>query len=481
MPVLRTGLVAPPLDLVLDTVTMLVTISVAALSWARFGQGHDLQALFQAAAFFVLAIGNGLTVALATTGLDHEAGMTLAAPGQAPLYDYTLAHLLAASLLVAGGVAALRGVRIRRPHAVVIGGAGALLVAIAVVHVAGDGLPALASGPTGSPIEPGPEVPVLSATVLGAAAQVIGAALCLWAAGVSRRLLRRDGAIGEAYLTIGLVLAAYSQVAMAFQAGTYTGLVSVGDLVRLAFDMTLLLGIQAEAGTALAGLQRANDDLARLYAVDLERAALEERARLSRELHDGLAQDLWLAKLATGRLAALPDLGLEANALTGELGDAIDAGLAEARQAVTALRQSSGAAGALGDLISGAIDDFADRFGIRVEFECQSGLPGLSPRAQAETLRIAQEALTNVRRHADATMVRVRVGAEGGRLMMVVGDNGCGFEPDATGRQGFGLGSMRERAALIGGDLRVDSRPRDGTRITLVVPFARVAATAGVP
>jgi signal transduction histidine kinase len=173
-------------------------------------------------------------------------------------------------------------------------------------------------------------------------------------------------------------------------------------------------------------------------------------------------------------------MGPEASALTGELSETIDAGLAEARQAVAALRQSSGSAGTLGDMIAGAVDDFADRFGLRVEFECESGLPALSPRAQAETLRIAQEALTNVRRHADATMVRVKVGVDAGRLTMVVGDNGCGFEPEAAGRQGFGLGSMRERAALIGGELCIDSRPHDGTRITLAVPVDGVAAV-GAP
>ena len=172
-----------------------------------------------------------------------------------------------------------------------------------------------------------------------------------------------------------------------------------------------------------------------------------------------------------GRLSVLPDLGLEARALARELGEAIDAGLAEAQHAVAAMRLPGEPTGTFGELMSRSVDEFADRFGLRVEFECEHGLPGLSARAQAEALRIVQEALNNVRRHADATVVRVRAGVEAGRLVVVVGDNGCGFDPDTVGRTAFGLASMRERAALIGGELHIDSRFRDGTRISLFVPL----------
>ncbi len=67
--------------------------------------------------------------------------------------------------------------------------------------------------------------------------------------------------------------------------------------------------------------------------------------------------------------------------------------------------------------------------------------------------------------------MRVRAGVEAGRLVVVVGDNGCGFDPESVGRTAFGLASMRERASLIGGELHIDSRPRDGTRVSLLVPL----------
>jgi signal transduction histidine kinase len=305
------------------------------------------------------------------------------------------------------------------------------------------------------------------------------AGLYLWAAALSRRLYRRDGSIGDAYLSLGLVFASLAQVATAVHPGVYTGVVSSGDLLRLAFDITLLAGIQAEARATLRHLRAANTDLARLKVVEVERAALAERAHLSRELHDGLAQNLWLAKLKAGRLAALSDLGPEATALTYELAMAIEAGLVEAQQAVATMRLSGEPLCTLHDLLSRSVDEFADRFGVRAEFECAVDLPALTPRAQAEALRIAQEALTNVRRHADATVVRVRAAVDEGRLIVAVGDNGCGFDPDAVGQNAFGLAGMRERAGLIGGELRIESAPQDGTRVSLVVPLVLAAAALG--
>ena len=479
-PDLRARLFSPSLDLVLDTVTTVVTLSVAVLAWIRFRQRGDPVTAFQTAAFLVLAIANGLTVMLVVTGLDVRAGMALASPGQAPLYVFTIARIFAAALLVLGSMASLRMMRVDHAPAIVLGSAATMLLMIALVEVGADRLPSL--GSIGLPaLPPGaPGAPSLPAsTPFGAIAQVLAAALFLWAAGLSRRLHRRDGLISDRYLAIGFVVAAFAQVQLAIYPGTYTGLVTSGDLLQLAFDIILLLGIQAQAGAILARLRSANRELARLRVTDMERAGLEERARLSRELHDGLAQDLWLAKLKMGRLAVLPDLGLEARALARELGEAIDAGLAEAQHAVAAMRLPGEPTGTFGELMSRSVDEFADRFGLRVEFECEQGLPGLSARAQAEALRIVQEALNNVRRHADATVVRVRAGVEAGRLVVVVGDNGCGFDPESVGRTAFGLASMRERAALIGGELHIDSRPRDGTRVSLLVPLVLAPVLIG--
>jgi signal transduction histidine kinase len=86
-------------------------------------------------------------------------------------------------------------------------------------------------------------------------------------------------------------------------------------------------------------------------------------------------------------------------------------------------------------------------------------------------LRIVQESLNNVVRHADATVVRVRACVVDSHLELVVGDNGRGFEPSEVKEGSFGLASMRERALIIGGELTIDSRPQDGTRIRVSVPL----------
>ena len=469
-------MVAPSLDLVLDTLATVVTLAVALLGWVRFRERGEPMALFQAAAFLVLAIANAINVILIVAGLEARAGLALTAPGQAPLYALTFARLFAASLLVLGGIASIKRWRVEHGPAIVLGSAVALFVMIVLVQAGAGRMPLLeAIESSGLGDDTGQ---VASPTPLGAGFQVLVAGSFLWAAGLSRRLHRRDASIGYRFLAVGLVFAAFAQVNSAAVPGVSAGLVTSGDLLRLVFDVILLLGIQAEAGAALARLRRANEAQSQLQAVELERAGLQERARLSRELHDGLAQSLWLAKLKTGRLSALPGLGSEGHVLADELSEAIDAGLVEAQQAVAALRLSAEPTGTLAEVMARSVDEFADRFGMRAEFEAEADLPGLSPRAQAEALRIAQEALNNVRRHADATVVRVRAAVEDGRLVLVVGDNGRGFDPETVGRSAFGLASMRERAALIGGELRIESQPRDGTRVSLFVPFPLVVAPA---
>lgn len=472
---LQIRVTSPSADLILDALTAVVSIAVAALSRVRYEERREPVALFQAAAFLVLSLANGLAVALVGLGLDARGGMSLAAPTQAPLYVYTLAHLLAGGLLVIGGVGSLRRNRAHSPTLVL--GATALLTIslMGACEIAAPLLPPLVSLPPLASLPGSLPAP----TSLGAAAQVVTAALFLWASGLSRRLYRRDGALADGYLAVGLVFAAFAQFETALYPGTYTGLVTSADILRLAFDLLLVAGIEAEARATLRSLRRANEELDALRAAEVEHAAIAERSRVARELHDGVAQNLWLAKLKVRRLAALPAMDAEATTLTDELAGAIDAGLAEAHEAVAALRLSDGRAGTLADLLRRLCDDFADRYGVRVEYMAQADLPQLSPRAQAECLRVAHEALANVQRHADATLVRVSASAGSGRLIVTVSDNGRGFDPGAGTDRAFGLSSMRERAGLLGGELLVESQPQAGTRVRLHVPLDSAAAVPG--
>ena len=479
-PEVAVRIVAPGLDLMIDTVTTLVTLAVAALAWARFLDRGQRAALFQASAFAVLAIARAVAAALALLSLDASPGPSPVLLGEDALYLSTLARVMAAALLVVGGTASLGGSGIARPALVVMGPIAILLGAAILGPLWVPALPPLVA-PLPVPAGGSTVIDLPSATPTNVVLQMIGAALFLRAALLARRRSRRDASLSDRYLAVGLLVAAFAQVHLALFPSAYAGVVTSGDLLYLVFDLVLLVGIEAETRAYVTSLRQANLGLARLKDVEVERAAIEERARLSRELHDGLAQDLWYAKLKLGRLASLSDLGVEARVLCGELDDAIDSGLAEARQAVMALRVVGEPETSFCELMGHYVDDFGDRFGLRTEFECDQDVPRLATRVEAELLRIAQEALSNVRRHADATVVWVRVSADDGQVVLAVRDNGRGFDPAALGEGGFGITSMKERASIIGGRLAVSSRPLDGTRVTVELPVSAVPAMSGGP
>jgi signal transduction histidine kinase len=301
-------------------------------------------------------------------------------------------------------------------------------------------------------------------------------ALYVLAAVYYRRLFRREGLVGHAFLAAGLVVAAFSQLHFAVDPVVQIGTVTASDALRVGFYALLFLGIQADVQADLASLRAANDELQRLREVDAANAALDERTRLAREIHDGLAQDLWYAKLKQSRLVSAPDLDDETRATVREVATALDSALAEARGAVMAMRTDPASAD-LARVIQHYVSDFTDRFGVRVAFEAPDRLPQLPARAEAEILRIVQEALNNSRKHADATLVRVRVESVDTTVRITVADNGRGFDPTKVPDDRYGLRSMAERAELVHGRLAVESAPSDGTRVILELP--RDGATDG--
>ena len=302
--------------------------------------------------------------------------------------------------------------------------------------------------------------------------QIVVFGLYLAAALLFRRLYVRERLASHAFLAVGLVVAAFSQLHFAMNPIVAIGIVTSGDVLRLLFTAILFLGIQAELQADLAALRRANAELRRLRDVDAANASIAERSRLAREIHDGLAQDLWYAKLKQGRVVQAPELEDATRATGREVMSALDAALADARQAVMALRVEPAASGSsLAEVLHTYVDDFADRFGIRAEFIVEGAVPKLSARTEAEVLRIVQEALNNVRRHADATLVRVNLDCTDGGIRATVGDNGKGFDAATRPPDRYGLRGMAERAELIGADLEIQSRPADGTKVVLDIPL----------
>jgi signal transduction histidine kinase len=202
---------------------------------------------------------------------------------------------------------------------------------------------------------------------------------------------------------------------------------------------------------------------------------LEERSRIAREMHDGLSQILGYLSLETQTLEALARSGDQQTILT-ELGQArrsIAAAQADVRENILSLRTTlSGEAGPVA-----ALDEYVAEFGL------QSGLKArlvaelaepirLSPLAEVQMVRIVQEALTNVRKHARASEVLVHLCCHHGQLSVTITDDGLGFEmPPVNGH--YGLEIMRERAESVAGGLTVTSSAGEGTRVNLWLPIQR--------
>ena len=472
------AIVDPELDVLVLTISTLVAGSLTALLWVRYREGDPTAALVRASAFAVLLAGN--LPALLVTLLDEPMllGMSLENPGQLPILLGTAGRSVAAALLVLAGAVALRPEtgRPQMPVLLLIGPAALVLLLLAVAAQFQDRLPMLLSPDGIAQLRNRPELPLFGPTLAPGVLflQLLTAAGYLVAAGLSWRAFHQAGRTFEALLAVGLVLAAYSQVHFALNPATYTDLVSVGDGLRVGFYTVLLFALVAESRADVRAIRLANADLRRLRDAELAGVTLEERARLAREIHDGLAQDLWYAKLKQGRLASLLPEGNEARVLAGEVVTALDSAIVEARQAVMALRSRPGA-GSLEEVLSRYVEDFGDRFALRTEFSASAPIPALTPRVQAEVLRIVQEALNNVRKHADATIVRVFADVDDHHASFEIVDNGRGFNPSSVSQDRYGLTSMRERAEVIGGRVSVAAGASGGTRVTLEVPVGEEA------
>lgn len=213
---------------------------------------------------------------------------------------------------------------------------------------------------------------------------------------------------------------------------------------------------------------------AQLHEQVLDRAVLEERERIARELHDGLAQVLGYINTQTQAVKKLLETRKVGEA-TFEL-DAMGAVsrdvYADVREAIVGLRAApSGLVPAIRDYLSRLPRIAGCEIELRVVDDVES-VP-LAPATEIQLVRIVQEALSNVRKHARASHVEVTVGAEEEAVVVEIVDDGQGFDPlvlDRTGWPRLGLQTMRERAQAIGGAFDVVSAPGEGTQIAVQVP-----------
>jgi signal transduction histidine kinase len=214
---------------------------------------------------------------------------------------------------------------------------------------------------------------------------------------------------------------------------------------------------------------------ARLHDKVRQLAVLEERERLAQELHDGFAQALVYVNTKT---LAIQECLLQherdaALANAESLVQTVRALSDEVRAEIAGLWASTALERPFAVVLTESVERFVEQTRLRAQLvdsgEVLQGLE-LDIRKRAQTLRIIQEALTNVRRHACAQRAWVRCRREPGGVCLEVQDDGCGFVPEDI-RGGYGLRTMRERAAAIGGRLEICSRPGAGTSIRLYLPL----------
>jgi signal transduction histidine kinase len=200
-------------------------------------------------------------------------------------------------------------------------------------------------------------------------------------------------------------------------------------------------------------------------------AAYAERARLAREIHDGLAQSLATLKLRTAQMASWWQQGDGPRLAQGleEVQRLLNEAYVDAREAIDGLHLAAEDA-AMEQWMEELALDFETLSGVPVQVRPQATVR-LAPDARAQLQRIVQEALSNVRKHARASHVHIAWQEQDGQLLLQIEDDGCGFEPDSVSGARHGLRTMRERAQLLGAMFKVTSQPGKGTSIELRLPL----------
>jgi signal transduction histidine kinase len=237
-----------------------------------------------------------------------------------------------------------------------------------------------------------------------------------------------------------------------------------------AADRTVVAGLAELASIAITS--------ARLRERERLSATVAERERIARELHDSLAQVLGVTHLRLRSIASSPVVQGAAE-VAGEIEDlaelAQDA-FRDVREAILGLREASRLERGFVPSLSAYLDKFSRQSGIAVSLDARVERdPDLAPGSEIQVIRVIQEALANVRKHAGAASAVVRLFDDPLCTTIEVEDDGRGFDVARMldEREGYGLQTMRERIELVGGELVIDSNPGHGTRVTVRIPRER--------
>lgn len=419
---LQTKISLPQLGLVLSTVMACAAAIIALLAGIRFAvEGRRLD-LFLCTGFLISATTSAIFV-IAPAVAGH-------APHRAEAWSAVVGRLLAWSLIaVAPFVPGRSGPR-ALANAV---SAACLALALAwfALRSSVDVLPAIGThNPT-----PGLLIGSLAAQALLNLLAVVG---------FGKRFYERREDL-DRWLALASTLMLFASLHYVFTPVLAAGSVSRGDALRL-----------LAYGLLLAGAWRA------ISFAEFGRAVAEERARVAREIHDGLAQYLF----AISTHATMLQQGAPQQETLAKLKEAADAAQQEARFAILALSTAAGSA-PFDAALTRYIEFLTADGQLEVDLEIDPGVR-LAPDEQIEVFRIVQEGLANVRKHANATRAEVRIGTRFYERFVSIRDNGEGFDGDSTAA-GQGLKNIRARAKTIEGGFTLTSRPGRGTALEVVL------------
>jgi signal transduction histidine kinase len=426
-PALRTSYDLPELRLVLQTTMALAGVLVAVLAGARYATEGRRVDLLLASGFFVTSLSSAV-FAIGPRFGGHDVGP---AEGWSVLIGAILGTTLIAAAPLTRGRSKYRDWSIANA----VGSAAVMLFVVwSLLRALGPALPPL--HPPHDQPQPFYLTGALAVQALLALTAVVG-----W--GV--RFVRRGDDLAR-WLALGFTLMLFAALHLVFQPLLASSLVTQGDFLRMLAFILFLVG-------AWRAIQHA----------ELARAVAEERARVAREIHDGLAQYLF----AVSTHASLLEAGADVAETVPRLKEAAVLAQQEARFAILALSSASGTA-PFDAALRRYVDVLTADGCLDVELEVDRTIR-LAPDEQIEIFRIVQEGLANVRKHANATRAEVTIGLRAfGERYVAITDDGDGF----TGEEadpGQGLKNMRARAESIEGGFSLRSVPGRGTALEVVL------------
>jgi signal transduction histidine kinase len=275
---------------------------------------------------------------------------------------------------------------------------------------------------------------------------VIGVFFLVAAIGFTRRA-ERSGDEFLLWLGASAMVGAFARVNYFIYPSLYSEWVYTGDALRLGWHVLLFIGAAREIQLYQRG-----------YA---QSRVLEERRRIARDLHDGLAQELAFMVTTTRKMV---DERYGDRELI-QLASAAERALDESRRGIASLTQRNSQP--FDAALVQTVEEVGGRLGAQVLVTADAA-PRLTQERQEQLLRIVREAVTNAVRHGSANVVRVEF-SNGRGLHLRIEDDGVGFDPAGVHPNGFGLIGMRERAAALGGQLFIASTS-EGTQIEVVLP-----------